>query len=453
MRAFTVLDALRAVDGRFFGDAAQLSRTINRVLSDSRAVTDNCLFVAFRGERVDGHNFMADCLARGAACCLSEREPENESETPCIVVKSTLTAMGALAKWYRSGFDIPVIGITGSVGKTTTKEMISAVLSTRLKTHKTEKNFNNELGVPQTILNMPEDAQIAVIEMGISDFGEMTRLTDMVRPTIAVISIIGDSHLEFLHDRAGVLRAKTEIFSGMKNTDLAIFNGDDALLRAFRAPVRTITYGRGEWNDFIAEDVENLADGGTRMIIRHAGARHAIHIPAFGEHMVYAALAGAAAGWAAGLGWDEIIRGIADYQTVGNRARLIDTGKITILSDCYNANPNSTAAALKSLSTLKGRHVCILGDMLELGETTNQLHRGVGEAAVRNGIELIIACGTLAKHIFEGARDAGGNAVYFESKEALFEHLTDLIQTGDNVLVKASHSMAFEKIVEALEKL
>ena len=331
--------------------------------------------------------------------------------------------------------------------------MISAVLSTRLKTHKTEKNFNNELGVPQTILNMPEDAQIAVIEMGISDFGEMTRLTDMVRPTIAVISIIGDSHLEFLHDRAGVLRAKTEIFSGMKNTDLAIFNGDDALLRTFRAPVRAITYGRGEWNDFIAEDVENLADGGTRMIIRHAGARHAVHIPAFGEHMVYAALAGAAAGWAAGLDWDEIIRGIADYQTVGNRARLIDTGRITILSDCYNANPNSTAAALKSLSTLKGRHVCILGDMLELGETTNQLHRGVGEAAVRNGVELIIACGTLAKHIFEGARDAGGNAVCFESKEALFEHLAALIQTGDNVLVKASHSMAFEKIVEALEKL
>ena len=453
MRPFTVEDALRAVNGQFFGTPEQKRRSITRVLSDSRAVSEGCLFVAFRGERADGHQFMADCLARGAACCLSEREPESASETPCIVVKSTLSAMGALAAWYRSGFDIPVIGITGSVGKTTTKEMISAVLSTRLKTHKTEKNFNNELGVPQTILNMPSDAQIAVIEMGISDFGEMTRLTAMVHPTIAVISIIGDSHLEFLHDRAGVLRAKTEIFSGMQATDLAIFNGDDPLLRAFRAPVRTITYGRGAWNDFIAEDVENLSDGGTKMIIRHDGARHAVHIPAFGEHMVYAALAGAAAGWAAGLDWDEIIRGIADYQIVGNRARLIDTGRITILSDCYNANPNSTAAALKSLSTLQGRKICILGDMLELGETTQALHRGVGECAVQNGIDLIIACGTLARHIYEGARDAGGSAVYFESKDALFEKLADWIRPGDNVLVKASHSMAFEKIVAALETL
>ncbi len=453
MKAFTVQDALRAVNGQFFGAEADLSRPITRVLSDSRAVSAGCLFAAFRGERADGHKFMADCIARGAACCLSEREPENDNELPCIVVESTLTAMGALAGWYRKRFDIPVIGITGSVGKTTTKEMIAAVLSAKYRTHKTEKNFNNELGVPQTILNMPEDSQIAVIEMGISDFGEMTRLTNMVRPTVAVISIIGDSHLEFLHDRAGVLRAKTEIFGGMQPNDLAIFNGDDPMLRGFDAPVRTITYGRGEWNDFIADDVQNLADGGLTVYIRNGNDRHRVHIPAFGEHMVYAALAGAAVGRAMGLSWDEIALGIEDYKTVGNRARLIDTGRITILSDCYNANPNSTAAGLKSLATLKGRRVCILGDMLELGETTADLHRGVGEYAVQSGLELVIACGALAKYIFEGARDAGGNAYYFESKDVLFRKLPDLILPGDNVLVKASHSMKFEEITDALKKL
>lgn len=453
MKTFTVREAVRAIGGRYFGSEAQLDKQITNVTSDSRTVGEGSMFVAFRGARADGHDFMADCLARGAAVCISEREPANESEMPCIAVQSSLAAVGAIAGWYRGKFDLPVIGITGSVGKTTTKEMISAVLSRKFRTHKTQKNFNNELGVPRTVLSMPENAQAAVIEMGISDFGEMTRLTEMVRPNIAVITIIGDAHLEFLHDHAGVLRAKTEIFKSMKADDLAILNGDDESLRNYRAPVQTVTYGLGEWNDFAADRVENLGGEGMRMRIRHHGTEFSAYVPAFGTHMVYAALAGTAAGWALGLTNGEIAAGIADYETVGNRAKLIDTGKITVLSDCYNANPNSTAAALDSLATLPGRRVCILGDMLELGPDSAKLHYNTGKKAADTGTDLIIGCGTLAENIALGAKENGGNALFFPNKAELIEKLPELIREGDCVLVKASHSMAFEDFVAELQKL
>ena len=452
MRPFTLRDALKAVNGRYYGDEALLDCSVTGVSSDSRTVGEGTLFVAFKGARVDGHSFMADCLKRGAVCCLSERAPAGAAEMPCIVTPSSLTAMGALSAWYRSGFDIPVVGITGSVGKTTSKEMVYAVLNRRFRTHKTQKNFNNELGVPWTLLAMPAEAQAAVVEMGISDFGEMTRLSAMVRPDIALITTIGDSHLEFLHDREGVLRAKTEIFSHMADGTLAIFNGDDALLRNYAAPVRRISYGLGEWNDFVAADVENLAGDGMRMKIRHHGSCFSVEIPAFGAHMVYAALAGAAVGWALGMSDAEIAEGIADYETVGNRAKLIRTDRLTILSDCYNANPNSTASAIDSLCTLPGRRVCILGDMLELGENTVQLHRSTGEKAAQAGISLVLACGPLAKHIYEGARSGGCEAMYFETKAQLLAEMDVLIRPGDAVLVKASHSMAFEEFVEKLEK-
>ena len=197
MKPFTLRDALNATGGRYFGSEAALDTQITLVTSDSRTVSPGALFIALKGARVDGHDFMADCLKKGAVCCLSEREP-SEAERPAIVVPSTFRATGALAAWHRSRFDIPVIGITGSVGKTTTKEMISAVLAQRFNLHKTKGNQNNELGVPWTLMGLEDAHQAAVVEMGISDFGEMSRLTAMVRPSVAVFSVIGDAHLEFL---------------------------------------------------------------------------------------------------------------------------------------------------------------------------------------------------------------------------------------------------------------
>ena len=449
MKHFTVRQLIEATGGRYFGEEGELAREIAFVTSDSRQAAPGALFVAFVGARADGHVFMAQCLAKGAACCLSEREPGCD-ERPCVQVPSTLKAMGALAAWHRSRFDIPVVGITGSVGKTTTKEMIAAVLSARFNTHKTEKNFNNELGVPRTLLNLDEGHQVSVVEMGISDFGEMRRLTHMVRPTIAVMSVIGDSHLEFLGDHAGVLRAKGEIFESMSAEQLAVLNGDDAMLHDFHPPVRRITYGMNEDNDFVARDVQNLGLDGIRCTIHHHGAAFEARIPAFGVHMVYAALAGAAVGWALGMTDAEIAEGISRYRTVGDRARVLKTERWTVISDCYNANPSSTAAAIDSLKMLPGRCVCILGDMLELGENTAALHAQVGGHAAQSGVDLVIAVGALSRNTYEGALAAGGKAIWFETKAALIDRLPELLQPGDSILVKASHSMAFEEITQKL---
>lgn len=453
MKHITVSQAVQATGGRYFGSEKDLSREITFACSDSRTVREGMLFVCYKGARVNGHNFMADCLKKGAACCLSEREPVDASEMPCIVVDSTLRAIAALAGWYRSLFDLPVVGITGSVGKTTAKEMIWAVLNQKHKTHKNRMNFNNEVSLPLMLLEMPEDAQAAVMEMGISDFGEMSRLAAMVRPNVVVMTNIGDAHLEFLGDRQGVLRAKTEVFSFLTGEGMAILNGDDETLAGYDCPVKKITFGLKEHNDFYAKDIENLGGEGMRMTLCHHGASFPVEIPAFGVHMAYAALMGAAVGWTLGLNDQEIAAGIANYETVGNRAKLINTGSFTVLSDCYNANPNSTASAIDSLVTLTGRKVCILGDMLELGENTLNLHKKTGAYAAQRGVELVIGCGNLSKSTCVGAQEAGGKACHFENKAALIEKLGELIQPGDSVLVKASHSMAFEDIVAVLEKM
>ena len=450
MKPFTLRDALTAVDGRYVGDEAALDAVIERVTSDSRDAGPGALFIALKGTHVDGHDFMAPCIRAGTVACLSEREPGLQ-ERPAIVVDSTLRATGALAAWYRGRFDIPVIGITGSVGKTTTKEMIAAVLCERYSTHKTQKNLNNELGVPWTLMRLEDGHQVSVVEMGISDFGEMRRLTHMVRPTIAVFSVIGDAHLEFLGDREGVMRAKGEIFEGMDSDGLAVLNGDDPIQRKCHPGMRRVTYGLSKGCDVRGENVRGLGEAGMRMTVRHSGGAFEVSIPAFGSHLASAALAAAAVGLELGLSGEEIARGVARYQTVGDRARVIHANGMTIVSDCYNANPNSCHAAVDSLTQLDGkRRVCILGDMLELGPRSGELHREVGEYAAKSGIDLVVGCGPLSRAIADGASAIGADVLYFADKAALLTALGDIARPGDCVLVKASHSMAFEEIVRRM---
>ncbi len=452
MKHFTVEELVNAVNGEYYGDPNALSRQITYVTSDSRCAKQGALFVAFEGARADGHDFMASCLQNGAVCCLSQRVPTID-EQPCVVVDSTLHAIGALAAWHRTRFAIPVVGITGSVGKTTPKEMIASALSAGRNTHKTEKIFNNELGVPQTLLRLDDAHEVSVVEMGISDFGEMHRLTNMVRPTIAVMTAISDCHLENLGDRPGVLRAKAEIFESMTEDDLAILNGDDALLHDFYPPTRRLTYGLNPDNDFTAKDIQNYGLDGVSCMICHHDQAFDVQIPAFGVHTVYAALAAAAVGWSLGLSDDVIAKGIAEYHTVGDRAKVIHQNGITIISDCYNANPTSVSAALESLRMLPERRVCILGDMLELGENALALHARIGQKAAMSGVGLILTCGELSQATFEGARSAGGNAMWFQDKQEMIRALPGLIRRGDSILVKASHSIAFEEVTESLLKL
>lgn len=449
MKPFLLREAVAACGGRYIGPEDALSREVRFVTSDSRTVEPGALFIAFVGERVDGHAFMAGALRKGAVAVVSEREP-GIGETPCIVVDSSLRAIGAIAAWHRQRFDIPVIGITGSVGKTTTKEMTAAVLSQKYDTHRTDKNFNNELGVPWTLLRLDDSNEVSVVEMGINRFGEMRRLTNIVKPDIAVFTVIGEAHLEFLGDLNGVLRAKGEIVEGMPKDGLLVLNGDDALLSGFNPGLRRVMYGKNPGNDVRAEHIVTTGPDETRFTLCHPDGKFDVVIPGYGSHLIYAALAAAAVGLELGLSDAQIAAGIAGYRTVGDRARVIPAGDITVVSDCYNANPNSVRAAVDSLAAMPGAKVCVLGDMLELGAETRQLHREIGAYAARGGARLVVGCGPLSCQIVEGAKDEGAEAVHFETRDALIDALPGLLKPGDTVLVKASHSMGFEKIVAAL---
>ena len=422
---------------------------IGRAEIDSRAVSAGDLFVAFRGEKTDGHRYIQTALDKGAVCALAEYLPEGV-EGPAILVDDVQTALEKIAAAYRATLNIPVIGVTGSVGKTTAKEMIACVLSARFNVLKTEGNRNNQIGVPMTISRIEREHEAAVVELGISGFGEMTCLASIARPTIAVFTVIGRAHLEFLHDLDGVFRAKTEMLSFLPPDGVVICNGDDGHLKNLTCPQRVIRFGTGENCEMRADDIELLSEGRTRCRIT-CGER-IIHadIPAFGRQLVYAALEGAAVGMVLGLSDNEIEEGIASYTTVGRRNAVVDTGFVTLVDDCYNANPESMRCAVDSLAACGGRRVCLLADMLELGEDSPRLHRELGAYAAEKGIELVAACGTLGKEIAAGAGERGR---WFDSRDAMIKALPGLLQQGDRVLVKASLGMHLEHVAEAVKEL
>ena len=447
MKNFTIENIVRACGGEWLGKPDILATEITAVTTDSRTVTPGCLFAAIPGERVDGHSFIAQSLEKGAACALAQYAPEGVREN-LILVPDTTAALQAMAGFYRAQFDIPVLGITGSVGKTTAKEMTAAVLSQRFRVHKTQGNFNNDLGVPITLFGLDETHEAAVVEMGVSHPGDMERLAAMVRPTMALYTVIGHAHLEFLKSREGILAEKSVMNRYLPDDGTVICNGDDDLLSGMACAQRKLTFGLGQTCDVRAEDVRLLPDGSTECAIVCGVRRMEVTIPAYGEHMVYAALEGAAVGVAMGLTDEEITRGIASYEPVGRRARRVQTARLTIIDDCYNANPTSTASAIRSLARGGGRKVCILGDMLELGEDAEKLHYATGALARSCGAALVLTVGALSKEI---ARGAGQPEHWFESREALIAALPALLRDGDTVLVKASHSMRFEEITAALE--
>lgn len=447
MVGMSIEKALAACGGRFVGEGS-LARELGRVVIDSREIREGDLFVAYRGEHVDGHDYITAALDKGAACCLAEHVPEGETRG-VIVTDDVQTALEKIASAYRDMLSLPVIGITGSVGKTSAKEMISSVLRSRLTVLKTDKNLNNQIGVPMTLSRITSEHEAAVVEMGISDFGEMSALARMVRPDIAVFTLIGHAHLEFLHDLDGVLRAKTEMLDFVPDDGTVIMNGDDEKLRGFPCRQRKITFGLGENCDVRAENIAQSAEG-TRCEILIGQRKLPVMIPAFGRHLVYAALEGAAVGSVMGLSDEEIIRGISAYQTVGRRSAVCHTDRITLLDDCYNSNPDALKSGIDSLLELPGRPVCILGDMLELGENSPQMHLETGRYARQKGVARVLSCGKMGRYTCEGAGDI---ARLFEDRSSLIAALREEIREGDCVLVKASRGAHFEEISEALKVL
>ena len=448
MKTMTLRAAAAACAGELIG-CADPEQSIGQVAIDSRKIQQGDLFAAYRGEKTDGHQYIETALQKGAVCALAEYLPEGVTG-PVLLVKDVQRALEQICAAYRETLHIPIIGITGSVGKTTAKEMIAAVLSRRYRVLKTEGNLNNQIGVPMTISRIEQEHEAAVVEMGISGFGEMTALARIARPTIAVFTVIGHAHLEFLHDLQGVLRAKTEMLAFLPEDGVVICNGDDALLKSLQCPQRLLRFGTGEDCEVRADETELLPDGCTRCRIVYGDRVIRAEIPAFGRQMIYAALEGAAVGIAMGLSDREIEAGIADFSNVGRRSAVTVTDSVTVIDDSYNANPDSMRCAVDSLTQTPGRHVCLFADMLELGADSPAMHRRLGEYAREKGVALVAAYGPNGRKIAEGAAEAGR---YFEDRESLIAALPTLLQKGDTVLVKASLGMRISPAADAVKEL
>lgn len=454
MKNMTLENIAAACGGQIYYMREDLAQeTAKGVVIDSRQIEPGYIFVATKGERVDGHRFIPDVFAKGTLAVICEVLPE-EDLGPCILVEDSFMALKQAAAFYRQQMNIRVVGITGSVGKTSTKEFIAAVLAEKYKVHKTAGNYNNEVGLPLTIFGIQDDDQIAVLEMGINTFGEMHRLSEVARPDICVMTNIGQCHLENLIDRDGILRAKSEIFDFMNPEGTVIVNGDDDKLATIhdvygKAP---ITFGMNKDNAIWADHIENRGLLGSRADIHMGDVLVHANIPLPGEHMIYNAMAAAAVGVQFDMTKEEITAGISHVEAVAGRSHLIEAGDKVVIDDCYNANPVSMKAAIDLLATAPGRKVAILGDMFELGENERAMHREVGQYAAEKGIDLILCVGGLSSEMYEGAAEKGGEARHFEIREALEAVLQDLLQPGDTVLVKASHSMAFENIVQNIQE-
>lgn len=455
MKGLDIRAVVHCTKGDFHGIQDSMSEKIKSITTDSRQVEPGALFIAIKGERVDGHNYIKQAFEKGAAAVVGERLIDCSG--PYILVESSFRAVGAIAEYYRRQLSIPMVGITGSVGKTSTKEMVASVLSRKYYLLKTAGNFNNELGVPFTLFRIRQEHQLAVIEMGISDFGEMHRLTNMVKPNTVILTNIGSCHLENLKSRDGVLQAKTEIFDSLCEDGKVFCNGDDDKLITIKevngkAPV---FFGLEKHNQVRAEHIENLGLEGSRCTIITPMGNIQATIPIPGNHMIYNALAAAAVGLHYGLSLEQIKEGIEGAQTVSGRFHLIHANNYTVIDDCYNANPVSMKASLDVLETALGRKVAILGDMFELGEKEEELHYQVGQYAAGKNINLFICIGKLSKKLAEGIKAENGmidnkKILIYETKEQWMEEKNATLQKGDTILVKASHGMEFSKVVEVL---
>ncbi len=456
MKNMSLEQIAKACNGLYFGSEKEKKSDISSVTLDSRKIEDGSLFVAMKGERVDGHTFVEGAYDKGALCCLVEDAPI-EAKGPYIQVESCRQAIKDIAEYYRQTLDIKVVGITGSVGKTSTKEMIASVLEQKYNVQKTQGNFNNEIGVPITIFSIREEHQVAVLEMGISDFGEMHRLSKMVRPDIVVMTNIGLCHLENLKSREGILQAKSEIFDYAKESCVAVLNGEDDQLIKLREreTLDTKFYGLDESNHIYAMNMEDRGLEGICCDICTDTESIHVWIPIPGMHMVYNALAGAQVGLELGLTMQEIKAGIESLKPTGGRNNILQVNGMTVIDDCYNANPVSMRSSIDVLAKAGGRQVAILGDMGELGEDEKQLHFEVGRYAAKQNIDVLICVGTLCKEMKAGAESVFGTktkTIYFKTREELLKQIYGLVEEWDTILVKASHFMKFEQVVDELKK-
>ena len=448
MTPCTAREICAAVGGTLLQDSGA---PVTGVTTDSRAVQPGQLFIPLVGERFDGHAYIGKALDGGAAGCLTAAAPETLLPGKLYIqVADTRLALKALASWYRDKFDLPVVQVTGSAGKTTTKEMIASVLSQRYNTLRTEGNFNNDIGAPLTLLRLMPEHQAAVIETGMNHFGEIRYLGEMVRPDIAVITNVGDAHIENLgNTRQGILRAKCEIFENLAPEGIAVLNGDDELLNTVTLPQTILRCGVGDGCDVRITDMDDRGLEGVACTVTIEGEHYRLTTSAPGRYMIYPMAMAAAIGRRLGLTGEEIAAGVAAYTTVGSRMHLIRLpGERLVIDDCYNANPQSMAEGLRMLAASPARHrVAVLGDMGELGQLTAQAHRDMGALTRELGLTAV-AVGEKMHALTE----TDPQAQWFATVEEAMPAIRQLFTPGTAVLVKASHAMHFERIVKELEK-
>ena len=448
MTPCTAREICAAVGGTLLQDSGA---PVTGVTTDSRAVQPGQLFIPLVGERFDGHAYISKALDGGAAGCLTAAAPETLLPGKLYIqVADTRLALKALASWYRNKFDLPVVQVTGSAGKTTTKEMIASVLSQRYNTLRTEGNFNNDIGAPLTLLRLMPEHQAAVIETGMNHFGEIRYLGEMVRPDIAVITNVGDAHIENLgNTRQGILRAKCEIFENLTPEGIAVLNGDDELLNTVTLPQTILRCGVDDGCGVRVTDIDDRGLEGVACTVTIEGEHYRLTTSAPGRYMIYPMAMAAAIGRRLGLTGEEIAAGVAAYTTVGSRMHLIRLpGERLVIDDCYNANPQSMAEGLRMLAASPARNrVAVLGDMGELGQLTAQAHRDMGALTRRLGLTAV-AVGEKMHALTE----TDPQAQWFATVEEAMPAIRQLFTPGTAVLVKASHAMHFERIVKELEK-
>jgi len=452
MELISIKEISTACGGKFFGPPEVAGQKTTAIKIDSRKIEAGDVFIAVIGQNLDGHNYIDSACKNGALCVISERAVDGR---PHILVGSTLQAIKDIAEHYRKKFDIPVIGITGSVG--TIKEMVYHVLSSKYSVLKTRGNLNNEFGLPQMVFDLNFKHDVAVLEMGMNNFGEISRLSKVARPDIAVISNIGEAHIGNLGSRDGILKAKCEIFDYMNKDGRVFLNGDDDKLVSLRgSDFNAVFFGINKSNDIFVKQILGADENGTRLIACYYDEQIEIYIPKAGEYMIYPALVALGIAKSLSLTNEQIVDGIGSYEGVGSRNKIIKTERLTIVDDVYNACKASIIAGVNTLKDMKtdGKKVAIIGDVFELGEFSEKIHFEIGQALTHLDVDIVICVGKDAYFIDKAIRlESDKKSMHYESQDEMLLELASFIDDDDIVYVKASRDMAFENTVSYLENL
>lgn len=450
MQSLTTEEIIKATGGTLIGGDETVIKGIS---TNSREIKEGELFIPLVGDKFDGHEFIRAAFELGASAALTSKETELFIGKTIIRVKDTKKALGAIAAYYKEKNNVPTIAVTGSVGKTTTKDMVYSVISQKYNTLKTEANFNNDIGLPLTIFHLEKEHEAAVLEMGMNHFGEIDYLASIGKPDAAIITNIGESHIENLGSREGIFKAKMEITNRFGKDNTLIVNGDNDFLRNVKGEYKVVRYGLDSGNDVYAKNIVNKGLGGISFTAVVNGMEYAAELAVPGEHNVYNALAAICAGIEFKIPMEDILRGIKTFEPTAQRLAVEDYKGITIINDCYNASPDSIKAALKVLAATDAkRRVAVLGDVLEMGEHAPSAHYGLAKYVKDAGVDVLVTAGENMKNLARGAKEQGVSEIHaFDKTLEACNFVKDALKEGDAVLIKASHGMRFEEVYNAIK--